>query len=62
MDAVLAKIKKGDITMNKTDANDIIDKFLKPAYGAAKTDKERTEIGRLADSLRVASGQPKQNG
>ncbi|MNR93701.1 Peptidoglycan L-alanyl-D-glutamate endopeptidase CwlK precursor [compost metagenome] len=62
MDAVLSKIKKGEVTMNKVDANDIIDKFLKPAYGAAKTDKERTEIGRLADSLRVASGQPKQNG
>lgn len=62
MDAVLAKIKKGEVTVNKADANEIINKFLKPAYGAAQTDNERTEIGRLADSLRVASGQPKQNG
>ncbi|MNP52847.1 hypothetical protein D3C76_1472680 [compost metagenome] len=43
------------------DANAIIDNYLKPAYGAAKTAGEKTEIGRLADSLRVASGQPKQN-
>ncbi|MNV52067.1 Peptidoglycan L-alanyl-D-glutamate endopeptidase CwlK precursor [compost metagenome] len=62
MDAVLAAIRKGSETVNKADANDIINNFLKPAYGAAKTEKERVEIGRLADSLRVASGQPKQNG
>ncbi|MEC0136108.1 M23 family metallopeptidase [Paenibacillus macerans] len=43
------------------DANAIIDKYLKPAYGVAKTASEKKEIGRLADALRVASGQPKQN-
>lgn len=43
------------------DANSIIEKYLKPAYGAATTREERKEIGRLADSLRIASGQPKQN-
>lgn len=48
--------------MTKEDANKIINQWLKPAYGAAKTASERTEIGRLADELRVASGQPKQNG
>lgn len=61
MDAVLKAIQKGSETMNKTDANDIINRFLKPAYSAATTAEERVEIGRLADSLRVASGQPKQN-
>ena len=44
------------------DANAIIDKYLKPAWGAAKTPTEKKEIGRLADILREASGQPKQNG
>lgn len=43
------------------DANAIIDKYLKTAYGVAKTASEKKEIGRLADALRVASGQPKQN-
>ncbi|MEK5165965.1 M23 family metallopeptidase [Paenibacillus sp. FSL R5-0527] len=43
------------------DANAIIDKYLKSAYGVAKTASEKKEIGRLADALRVASGQPKQN-
>ncbi|MNL11769.1 Peptidoglycan L-alanyl-D-glutamate endopeptidase CwlK precursor [compost metagenome] len=62
IDAVLSKIKKGDVTVNKEDADNIINKYLKPAYRAAKTDKDRSEIARLADSLRVASGQPKQNG
>ncbi|GIP53101.1 glycoside hydrolase family 73 protein [Paenibacillus vini] len=48
--------------VTKDDANKIINTWLKPAYGAAKTVAERKEIGRLADELRVASGQPKQNG
>ena len=43
------------------DANAIIEKYLKPAWGAAKTPEEKKEIGRLADELRVASGQSKQN-
>lgn len=54
--------KEGKQKMTADDANAIINKFLKPAYGAAKTDADRKEVGRLADSLRVASGQPKQNG
>ncbi|OAB27365.1 hypothetical protein [Paenibacillus macquariensis] len=44
------------------DANAIIDKYLKPAWGVAKTPAEKQEIGRLADTLREASGQAKQNG
>ncbi|MEC0090613.1 M23 family metallopeptidase [Paenibacillus macquariensis] len=44
------------------DANAIIDKYLKPAWGAAKTSADKQEIGRLADELRIASGQVKQNG
>jgi len=44
------------------DANAIIEKYLKPAWGAAKTPEEKKEIGLLADELRVASGQAKQNG
>lgn len=44
------------------DANAIINKYLKPAYGAAKTAADRKEVGRLADALRTASGQAKQNG
>jgi len=52
----------GDQKMKAADANAIIDKYLKPAWGAAKTSADKQEIGRLADELRVASGQPKQNG
>lgn len=48
--------------MKAADANKIINTYLKPAYGVAKTASERTEVGRLADELRVASGQAKQNG
>ncbi|MEC0092927.1 M23 family metallopeptidase [Paenibacillus macquariensis] len=48
--------------LNKKDANAIIDKYLKPAWGNAKTPADKQEIGRLADELRVASGQMKQNG
>ncbi|OAB39153.1 hypothetical protein PMSD_04270 [Paenibacillus macquariensis subsp. defensor] len=48
--------------LNKKDANAIIDKYLKPAWGNAKTSADKQEIGRLADELRVASGQMKQNG
>ncbi|GIP56168.1 M23 family metallopeptidase [Paenibacillus vini] len=52
----------GDVPkMKAADANKIINQWLKPAYGAAKTPTEKKEIGRLADELRVASGQPKQN-
>lgn len=47
--------------VEKEDANKIINNYLKPAYATAKTQAEKQEIGRLADSLRVASGQPKQN-
>lgn len=47
--------------VDKNDANSIINKYLKPAWGAAKTPAEKKEIGRLADMLREASGQPKQN-
>ncbi|MEC0092516.1 M23 family metallopeptidase [Paenibacillus macquariensis] len=47
--------------VDEKDANAIIDKYLKPAYGVAKTAAERKEVGRLADALRAASGQAKQN-
>ena len=47
--------------MRKEDANAVIDKYLKPAYSAAKTSAEKKEIGRLADEIRVISGQTKQN-
>ncbi|MEC0093428.1 M23 family metallopeptidase [Paenibacillus macquariensis] len=54
---------KGELVkVDKKDANAIIDTYLKPAWGAAKTPADKQEIGRLADELRVASGQPKQNG
>lgn len=53
---------KGEYRVNAADANKIIDNYLKPAYGAAKTDVERREVGRLADELRKASGQKTQNG
>ena len=62
--AAMTKISKAEglPKMTKADANKIIDTWLKPAYGTAKTASERSEIGRLADALREASGQPKQNG
>lgn len=47
--------------VKKEDADAIINKYLKPAYGSAKTQAEKVEVGRLADELRLASGQPKQN-
>jgi lysozyme len=53
--------EKEDVKVDKDDANKIIDTWLKPAWAAAKNAAEKTEIGRLADQLRVASGQPKQN-
>ncbi|OAB46531.1 peptidoglycan recognition protein family protein [Paenibacillus antarcticus] len=53
---------KEELKMKKEDTNAIIDKYLKPAWGAAKTAADKQEIGRLADELRVASGQKKQNG
>ncbi|MBP1999768.1 peptidoglycan L-alanyl-D-glutamate endopeptidase CwlK [Paenibacillus shirakamiensis] len=61
VEQILNILRKDEQTVNKEDANNIISKFLKPAYGNAKTHQERLEIGRLADSLRVASGQAKQN-
>ena len=51
---------KGEPELKKTDA-DGIEKYMKIAYGVAKTSKEKQEIGRLMDTVRVASGQPKQN-
>ncbi|OAB33858.1 M23 family metallopeptidase [Paenibacillus glacialis] len=48
--------------VDKKDANAIIDNYLKPAWGAAMTASDKKEIGRLADTLRAASGQAKQNG
>ncbi|RUT48589.1 M15 family peptidase [Paenibacillus anaericanus] len=53
--------RKVALTLKKDDANAIINKFLKPAYAVAETTTQRKEVGRLADELRVASGQPKQN-
>ncbi|WP_052675977.1 glycoside hydrolase family 25 protein [Paenibacillus sp. IHBB 10380] len=53
---------KDGYEMKATDANKIINTYLKPAYGTAKTPGDKKEIGRLADELRVASGQVKQNG
>lgn len=48
--------------MKTTDANKIINTYLKPAYNSAKASSDKQEIGRLADTLREASGQAKQNG
>ncbi|WP_459953957.1 M23 family metallopeptidase [Paenibacillus pini] len=52
---------KEEIEMKLVDANLIIDKYLKPAWGASKSISEKNDIGRLADILRVASGQKPQN-
>lgn len=52
---------KGEKRMEAADANKIIEKWLKPAYGAAKSKAEGIEIGRLADELRKVSGQKTQN-
>ncbi|MGU3469881.1 M15 family metallopeptidase [Paenibacillus sp. D51F] len=62
--AAQAKINEGEAEMKKADADAdaIINAYLKPAYGAAKTVAERKEIGRLSDVLRIASGQKPQNG
>jgi len=56
------KPEKDEVKVDPKDANAIIDKYLKPAWGAAKTAADKQEIGRLADTLREASGQVKQNG
>ncbi len=53
--------KEGLARVEIKDANAIIEKYLKPAWGTAKTREEKKEIGRLADELRVASGQERQN-
>ncbi|WP_127506612.1 M15 family metallopeptidase [Paenibacillus humicus] len=55
-----AKINEGVVEMKREDADAVI-AYLKTAYGAAKTPAERKEVGRLADVLRVASGQQPQN-
>ncbi|GAF06835.1 hypothetical protein JCM16418_818 [Paenibacillus pini JCM 16418] len=53
--------QKEGTNMDKKDANAIIEKYLKPAWGAATIPSDKKEIGRLADQLRAASGQPRQN-
>ncbi|WP_083436168.1 M15 family metallopeptidase [Paenibacillus sp. P22] len=58
--AAYAKINEGATEMKREDADAVI-AYLKTAYGAAKTAAERKELGRLADVLRVASGQQPQN-
>ncbi|MEC0092901.1 peptidoglycan recognition protein family protein [Paenibacillus macquariensis] len=60
--AELDGLGKEEPKMKKVDANKIIDTYLKPAYAVAKTPAERKDVGRLADELRIASGQSKQNG
>lgn len=55
----LYKLDREEPEMKKEDADKII-QYLKMAWAVAGED-ERKEIGQLADSLRVASGQPKQN-
>lgn len=52
---------KGEQEVKKVDADGII-AYLKSSYAIAKTPAERKEIGRLADVVREASGQAKQNG
>lgn len=52
---------EGEKRMKAEDANFIINKWLKPAYGAAVTKADGIEIGRLADELRKVSGQKTQN-
>lgn len=56
----------GDVEyeMKAADANAIINTYLKPAWKAAHDDGDKetaVEVGRLADELRKASGQPTQN-
>ncbi|OAB34271.1 hypothetical protein PMSD_14995 [Paenibacillus macquariensis subsp. defensor] len=58
---VSVPVDKGEIEMKATDANKIINTYLKPAYDTAKTAADKKEMGRLADELRVASGQAKHN-
>lgn len=58
--AAYAKINEGATEMKREDADAVI-AYLKTAYSAAKTPAERKEVGRLADVLRVASGQQPQN-
>ncbi|WP_429368927.1 C39 family peptidase [Paenibacillus sp. DS2015] len=53
--------EKEELEMKPVDANGVI-AYLKLAHAVAKTPAERMEIGRLADLLRVASGQAKKNG
>jgi len=59
--AELEGLGKEELMMKIEDANAIIDNYLKPAWGATKTAADKQEIGRLADVLRIASGQQKQN-
>lgn len=47
--------------MAPQDANKIIDAFLKPLYSLLTSPEDKKEAGRLADELRIASGQPPQN-
>lgn len=56
----------GDVEyeMKAADANAIINAYLKPAWKEARDSGEKEaaiEVGRLADELRKASGQPTQN-
>ncbi|OAB31743.1 hypothetical protein PMSD_18325 [Paenibacillus macquariensis subsp. defensor] len=57
---IFNKLTQEEPEMKKVDADGII-AYLKLAHGVAKTPEEKKEIGRLADELRVASGQAKQN-
>lgn len=53
----VALVTKEEPKVKAEDANAIITKYLQPAYYAAKTKAERDEAHRLAEALRVASGQ-----
>lgn len=54
-------VKEDEPVLDKSIANEIIQNFYKPLWGAAKTDSERAQIGKKADALRIVSGQKPQN-
>lgn len=58
----VAAILKGVYKMTPADGTKVIETWLQPAYGLARSDADRKEIGRLADEIRKASGLKPQNG
>lgn len=53
--------KESDPVLSVDIANEVIKNFYQVKYAQAKTDAERTAIGKKADALRVVSGQKVQN-